>query len=215
VRLPLGAVKYEGPLRDEPAAIELHNTIYAVVGQTCDGLADVASSAAFLSLITPRLTSREPPAGPAPNPQQLMTLRATVRDALHSIVNATALAPETAAALNRYASAARSSGTVQIAADGSVTDGVDWHGASCTEVLLAAFAADTIELLTGPNREQVKACGAPGCVLLYLHDHPRRQWCSNACGNRARQARHYQRTHPGPPASEVSESSSAALAPEL
>jgi predicted RNA-binding Zn ribbon-like protein len=36
---------------------------------------------------------------------------------------------------------------------------------------------------------------APGCVLLYVSDHPRRQWCSNACGNRARQARHYRRTH--------------------
>jgi predicted RNA-binding Zn ribbon-like protein len=192
-------VKYEGPLRDEPAAIELHNTIYAVAGQACDGLADAASSAAFLSLIAPRLTSREPPAGPAPNPSQLATLRATVRDALHSIVNTTPLTPKTAVALNRYASAARSSATVQIAADGSVTDGVDWHGASRIDVLLAAFAADTIELLTGPHREQIKACGAPGCVLLYLRDHPRRQWCSNACGNRARQARHYERTHPGPP----------------
>ena len=36
---------YAGPLRDEPIAIELHNTIYAVGGTVVDGLADAASSA--------------------------------------------------------------------------------------------------------------------------------------------------------------------------
>jgi predicted RNA-binding Zn ribbon-like protein len=191
-------MKYEGPIRDEPAAIELHNTIYVAAGQAYDGLADDASSAAFLGLIESRLTSRGLPPGPAPSPEELTTLRATIRDALDSIVNATPLRLSTATALNRYASATRSSPTVQIAADGSLAGGVDWHGTSRTQVVLAAFAADAIELLTGPQRDQVKACGAPGCVLLYLHDHPRRQWCSNACGNRARQARHYQRTHHGP-----------------
>ena len=58
---------------------------------------------------------------------------------------------------------------------------------------LAALAADAIDLLTGPHRADLRACGAPGCVLMFLKDHPRREWCSNACGNRARQARHYAR----------------------
>ena len=71
----------------------------------------------------------------------------------------------------------------------------DRHGADRTDIVLAAFAADAIDLLTGPLRDEIRACGAPGCVLLYVRDHPRRQWCSNACGNRARQARHYRRTH--------------------
>ena len=34
---------------------------------------------------------------------------------------------------------------------------------------------------------------APGCVLYFIKDHPRREWCSTACGNRARAARHYAR----------------------
>ena len=104
-------MSYAGPLRDEPAAIELHNTVYVVAGQARDGLADAASSAAFMTLIEPRLTSRDLPVGPAPNPRQLTILRTTVRDALQSSVNATPLAPETAAALNSYATAARSSPT--------------------------------------------------------------------------------------------------------
>jgi predicted RNA-binding Zn ribbon-like protein len=32
-------------------------------------------------------------------------------------------------------------------------------------------------------------------VLVFLKQHPRREWCSAACGNRARQAGHYRRTH--------------------
>ena len=34
---------YAGPLRDEPIAIELHNTVYAAGGAVVDGLADPAS----------------------------------------------------------------------------------------------------------------------------------------------------------------------------
>ena len=29
------------------------------------------------------------------------------------------------------------------------------------------------------------------CVQYFVKDHPRREWCSAACGNRARVARHY------------------------
>ena len=60
-------------------------------------------------------------------------------------------------------------------------------------IVVAAFARDAIDLLTGPTAGDLRACGAPGCILLFVKDHPRREWCSNACGNRARQARHYER----------------------
>jgi predicted RNA-binding Zn ribbon-like protein len=39
----------------------------------------------------------------------------------------------------------------------------------------------------------LRACRAPGCVLYFTAEHPRREWCSLACGNRARAARHYRR----------------------
>jgi predicted RNA-binding Zn ribbon-like protein len=79
-------------------------------------------------------------------------------------------------------------------ADGDPAPGTKVHGATHADVVLAALAADAIALLTGPRRADLRACGAPGCVLMFLKDHPRRGWCSNACGNRARQARHYRRT---------------------
>lgn len=60
--------------------------------------------------------------------------------------------------------------------------------------VLAAFAtvaAEAIELFT--RDIPLRACQAPGCVLYFVKDHPRRQWCSDGCGNRARAARHYRR----------------------
>jgi predicted RNA-binding Zn ribbon-like protein len=57
---------------------------------------------------------------------------------------------------------------------------------------LARVAADAIGLLGG-DAARLRACGAPGCVLYFVKTHPRREWCSVACGNRVRAARHYQR----------------------
>ena len=59
--------------------------------------------------------------------------------------------------------------------------------------LLTAIAREAIELFAGAGRAELRACRAPGCVLYFVHDHPRREWCSTACGNRARVARHYDR----------------------
>jgi predicted RNA-binding Zn ribbon-like protein len=59
----------------------------------------------------------------------------------------------------------------------------------------AAFAADAVPLLAGDHESgALRACLAPACVLYFVQDHPRREWCSPACGNRARVARHYERT---------------------
>jgi predicted RNA-binding Zn ribbon-like protein len=65
--------------------------------------------------------------------------------------------------------------------------------ASASPVLaaIAQIAADTIELVTGGAADGLRACNAPGCVLYFIKTHPRREWCSVACGNRARAARHY------------------------
>ncbi len=66
--------------------------------------------------------------------------------------------------------------------------------ASPATTALAKVATEAVHLLTGPDAPQLRACHAPGCVLYFVKTHPRREWCSEACGNRARAARHYQRT---------------------
>jgi predicted RNA-binding Zn ribbon-like protein len=66
--------------------------------------------------------------------------------------------------------------------------------ASPTRTTLAELSATAIDLLTGPDATRLRACYAPGCVLYFVKTHPRREWCSEACGNRVRAARHYRRT---------------------
>ncbi|MEU7910533.1 CGNR zinc finger domain-containing protein [Microbispora bryophytorum] len=59
--------------------------------------------------------------------------------------------------------------------------------------LRATLASAAIDLLAGPYRTQLRACPAPRCVLYFVKEHPRQEWCSTACGNRARADRHYRR----------------------
>ena len=178
---------YSGPLRDEPLAIELHNTLYAVGGTAFDGLADAPD--VWLQGLADRLPAGS---GAWPAPDELVGLRHAVRAALHAAVDGSP--PDVAAlkALNGASARAPSSPAVQWRA-GDVDGAIDHPGASRADIVLATLAADAIDLITGARRADLRACGAPGCVLMFLKNHPRREWCSNACGNRARQARHYQR----------------------
>jgi predicted RNA-binding Zn ribbon-like protein len=56
---------------------------------------------------------------------------------------------------------------------------------------LADAAAEAVQFFAGDA--ELRACLAPGCVLYFVKDHPRKAWCSVGCGNRERAARHYAR----------------------
>ncbi|MFG2006366.1 CGNR zinc finger domain-containing protein [Spirillospora sp. NPDC048911] len=70
---------------------------------------------------------------------------------------------------------------------------VEETAAPAVDAALAAIARSAIEILGGPHRAELRACGGPGCVLFFVKQHPRREWCSPGCGNRARVSRHYER----------------------
>jgi predicted RNA-binding Zn ribbon-like protein len=53
----------------------------------------------------------------------------------------------------------------------------------------ATVARSAIEL-ADRDEQLLRVCEAPSCGMLFLRDHPRQVWCSQACGNRARVARH-------------------------
>jgi predicted RNA-binding Zn ribbon-like protein len=67
-------------------------------------------------------------------------------------------------------------------------------GPSPVTIGLAQVAEQAVALLGGEDAARLRACYAPGCVLYFVKTHPRREWCSVACGNRVRAARHYQRS---------------------
>jgi predicted RNA-binding Zn ribbon-like protein len=56
---------------------------------------------------------------------------------------------------------------------------------------LALIARDAIDVVCGPNGDVLHRCEAHGCERLFFRTHGRRRWCSNACGDRVRVARHY------------------------
>jgi predicted RNA-binding Zn ribbon-like protein len=178
---------YPGPLRDEPLAIELHNTLYAVGGTAFDGLADAPD--AWLDGLADRLPGDS---GAWPGADELVALRHAVRAALHAAADGSVQDAAALTALNESSARAPSSPAVQWRA-GDIVAAIDHRGASRADIVIATLAADAIDLITGARRADLRACGAPGCVLMFLKNHPRREWCSNACGNRARQARHYKR----------------------
>jgi predicted RNA-binding Zn ribbon-like protein len=184
---------YPGPLRDEPLAIELHNTLYAVGRKTVDGLADESAANAWLDALAHRLPTAGLPSGPWPSVDELVKLRGAVRAALHAAIEASDQDAAVLEAVNVASARAPSAPTALWRPNGPPEFGETFLSATRADVVVGAFASNAIKLLTGPRREDLRACGAPGCVLLYLKDHPRRAWCSNTCGNRARQARHYDR----------------------
>jgi predicted RNA-binding Zn ribbon-like protein len=80
---------------------------------------------------------------------------------------------------------------------------LDWAGGRPTAVttwsgsyparLRAHLATAAIGFLDNLDADTLRQCGAPDCVVLFMPTHPRRQWCSPACGNRVRVTRYYHR----------------------
>ena len=199
------------PLLGEPLAVELMNTIWADRSGVHDALADGAGTLAWLRAVEPRL-----PRSPAVD-RWLRDMSSTepselsdateglrrLRDALRRVAATRTADPRPAAAsaiedaldavgvVNGAAAAAPRWSTLEPGADGFVRR--TRTEASPGATITALLAEDGIDLCTGPWGDELRACLAPGCVLYFVRQHPRREWCSSACGNRARAARHYQR----------------------
>lgn len=68
------------------------------------------------------------------------------------------------------------------------------HPRDLIDDVIAKAAFNVVDLLNGPDRARLKLCPAPSCGQIYLRDRASQRWCSDNCGNRARGARHHQRT---------------------
>ena len=182
-------------LPDEPAPVRLMNTIWADARGVHDHLQSPADVAAWFDAVgIDRL-------GAVATPADLTRARA-LRDAARRLaayvsgdsreaaVSATesihvALAAVNAAVLELPAPQLElRDGHLQSTARARV---------SAVRAGIAQVAEGTVELLCGSTAGSLRACHAPGCVLYFVKTHPRREWCSVACGNRARAARHYEK----------------------
>jgi predicted RNA-binding Zn ribbon-like protein len=193
------------PLLGEPLPVELMNTIWADRGGVHDALGETAGAMAWLRAAAPRLgLAIEPDTADDSDIGHLGRQLVALRDALRQLaaeatgdprpVAAAAASPlsHAVSAVNR-ASAAAPRWPALLWAPGDTPAQLTRTSGPAAAAAVSVIAEQAISLFSQDSRLQLRACLAPGCVLYFLKDHPRREWCSASCGNRARAARHYQR----------------------
>ncbi|MEU1880231.1 ABATE domain-containing protein [Streptosporangium sp. NPDC020072] len=186
------------PLLGEPPPVELGNTAYAVRGRPKDGLRSVEHLGAWLRDMRPRLAVDLVDADIHGVTDRDLCLARELRDVIGALSAATVdgrdLDPDAVATLNRHAG--RTPRWRELRTDPEPHTVVRFEGRPVAAVF-AALAEEAADLFAGPSRRQLRACHGPGCVLHFVRDTPRREWCSPGCGNRARAARHYARVRKG------------------
>lgn len=182
------------PLLGERLALEFANTRFIVRRHEHDGLETSEELGGWLRRVQERLPhSLAERDLQSIDPAHLATAR-ELRDAIRALLTATTaraqLEPEAAEVLNQAVRRAPEwlELTVSPTPGTAARTAADSIGAA-----LASIAADGIRLLGEPDARAVRACSAPGCVLYFEKDHPRRSCCSARCSNRVRAARHYAR----------------------
>jgi predicted RNA-binding Zn ribbon-like protein len=182
------------PLLGEPLPLELGNATYAARGVLRDGLTTPAHLGAWLrdvrSRLSTRLTDAQLLACTAEDLATARDLRDCIRALADAAVHGTRPAPSNVAALNAHVRAAPRWRELSWRSEPVATER---STAPPVRQALGEIAAEAVNLFSGPDREQIRACPAPGCVLYFLRQHARREWCSATCGNRVRAARHYDR----------------------
>jgi predicted RNA-binding Zn ribbon-like protein len=190
----LGPTRRGGPLfrwLGEPLALDLANTLMVVrPGATLDLLETSDQLARWLEAERPRLDDGQIAA------RDLGTIR-VLRDAIHRLFTATVEAaplPDSEVALLNTASAAVSH-YLELDAGGQREPAMVERDSSADPLarVLGRIARSAIELLAGPDRARLRICHAPSCGMFFLAARRGQAWCSPACGNRARVARHYAR----------------------
>jgi predicted RNA-binding Zn ribbon-like protein len=183
------------PLLGEPAPIELGNTTFAVRGRIRDGLETAEHLAAWLRDMRPRLAVplSDDDLRAVTDDDLLVAreLRETVRSLDAAVVAGRPPDPDTVATLNRHAGRTPSWRELRTEPEP--------HTTRCTSgrpvaAVLSALAEEAADLFASRLAGDVRACPAAGCVLYFVRDSPRREFCSAGCANRTRAARHYARS---------------------
>jgi predicted RNA-binding Zn ribbon-like protein len=124
----------------------------------------------------------------------LRALRSAIRAALVARIAGKSLDPDNLATMNAASAVGPRAPRLTWAADGPELEWASPRPGTGVDVAAATIAADAIDLVSSPLGDALRACEAQGCVRIFLQDHGRRRWCSRACGDRVRVARHYEKS---------------------
>ena len=206
------------PLLGEPLPVELMNTVWADRDGLHDELRDAAGLAAWLQAVAGRFAAGAEGGGPGlavalpggRRGRELAGQFRELRDGLRGLAAAVTADPRARAAGTGTPDVAAAVRAVNAAcARAPLWSRLTWasppgaparalrSAGTGPEAALSWIAEAAVLLFTSPDAGRLRACPGPGCVLYFVRAHPRREWCSAVCGNRARVARHYQRHRPG------------------
>jgi predicted RNA-binding Zn ribbon-like protein len=165
-----------------PPAIDLANTVRVTPAGERELLVSEEQFDAWVAAERGRIAGVEAASGRL---TEVRELRDSVRSLLHARARGRRPPDEARRRVNSIAASAplRSA----LTAAGRVVD--EPASDDPYAVFEATVARSAIEL-AGRGENRLSVCDAPSCGMLYLRDHPRQVWCSKACGNRARVARH-------------------------
>jgi predicted RNA-binding Zn ribbon-like protein len=202
-------VTTSAPLLGEPLPVELMNTVILDRGRTHDALDSNADATAWLRAVAHRLGAETAIKTDQLNEDTVRpvagALRA-LRDALRYLAaeatrdprpSATAPKPARAEAITTLNALAQAWPELLWPTGGQPSRAYRGPG-TAADLAVQLIAHQAVELFTGADCDRLRPCLAPNCLLFFIKNHPRREWCSPACGNRVRVARHYRRHHPAP-----------------
>ena len=185
------------PILGEGLALDLMNTYYAARGKPAEGIGSPEHATAWLQEIADRLSSA---GAPSINDVRmfdddldaLLELREAVRRIAGAVVEDRRAEKRDVEYVNRQAALSPHWAAINWGAEGSATKTTQAAGAPVDQVL-SALASDAIDLFTGADAARLRLCERPGCVLYFVKNHARREWCTPACGARVRAARSYEK----------------------
>jgi predicted RNA-binding Zn ribbon-like protein len=165
-----------------PPAVDLANTVVVTAAGDHDLLTSDDELGAWIAAEQERIAGVEAAARRLP---EVRDLRENVRALLHAV--ARGKRPPEGARKRINAISASAPIRTTLSRDGRA---VSEHDARDPFALFEATVAHSAIELADRGDDRLRACEAPSCGMLFIQEHPRQVWCTPACGNRARVARH-------------------------
>jgi predicted RNA-binding Zn ribbon-like protein len=165
-----------------PPAVDLANTVTVTPAGDHDLLTSEDELDAWIAAERGRIPGVEAAAG------RLAEVRG-LRDNVRALLHATARGKRPPEGARRSINAISASAPIRmtLSREGRVVSEDD---ARDPYALFEATVARSAIELADRGDDRLRACEAPSCGMLFMQAHPRQVWCTPACGNRARVARH-------------------------
>ena len=177
----------------EPMAVEFVSSWHYAGNILIDEFGSIDGLATWIDTYRERLglAAGSPVRVGVPDRVRIVDLREAIRELLSASVDHTQPSAETVRLIDGQGRGAGAA-TLKWPPSGPRLDGP--RETSTADLLAAQVCASAVRLLTSPRRLLLRRCPAPRCVLFFSALRPGQAWCSPACGNRARVARHSARS---------------------